>query len=232
MDIRPGTKLNMTIESRREWDVAFVLNTIFETQLDDRLFVAALPIYKNAVYPLHAGELLYLYYFDRQARHDFQAVVENRFKEDGLYYFKARRTTEILKTQRREDFRLDLTFPFLLDILNDAGKRDQKQVGAMMIDLSGGGFSARVSRYLDIGDRIAFKLYLEDIGQTLSLKAETRWTSPAQSGDEYRYVVGFRFLHSEKKHKEMIVQYLFRQQQQRMRIEKLTPLDPYADDFL
>ena len=232
MDIRPGTKLNMALESQRERDVEFVLNTTFETQLDDRLFVAALPIYKNAVYPLHEEELLYLHYYDRKARHDFQAVVETRFKEDGLYYFRARRTTEITQTQRREDFRLDFTFPLHLTVLDRWDKRNTTQNPSRFIDLSGGGFSARVSRFMEEGEQVALKLYLEDVEKSLDLTAEVRWISPAQSGDEFRYVAGFRFLHSETKHKEMIVQYLFRHQQQRMRVDKRIPLDPFADDLL
>jgi c-di-GMP-binding flagellar brake protein YcgR len=198
----------------------------FGRDLENGHFIIGAPVYKSGLYPISLGSVIFINYFKSRMRYDFQGIVRDRFKHDDLYYLTVERTTDILRTQRREDFRLDLMVDVTLswDEADENGFIREVEVAGLTHDVSGGGAAVCVNTQLRDYERVRIKLLLPDLDESLCFDAETRWVTRRDSDSEFRYLCGLKFLFDSKLEKSNLIKQIFRIQQQRMRIDSLNNL--------
>ncbi len=220
IQLKPKTKVTITLESKRQSQDNLVLQSTFECNLDENHFLVAAPFHKQALYPLHVGELVYFTYLDAKSRLDFQGVVKDRFKRDDQYYLTISRTTDVVKTQRRQDFRLELTMDLDLEqtVINEMGVREIKILKARMADISSGGAAIRLNEHLFFQEKLSFLFPIREKFTPLRLNCEVRWISLSNYSSVYKYLCGVRFVFDNKRDREVMIKYLFEIQQQRMRL--------------
>ncbi|GHU60527.1 flagellar protein [Clostridia bacterium] len=231
-NIKPGTKLVLGLYSQKNSDQSLELYSTFEADEDDGNFVVAAPFYMSAYYPVSIGELLFLSFSDDNAKYDLQGTVTGRFKMDGLAYLRVQRLTEIVRTQRREDFRLEVVFDLELErsLEEDDGRLSTHSVRARTIDLSGGGSAMWCDEYIPEGEKLLCGIPLEDRGGLTFVDSEIRWSRRSDKDSVYKYFIGVKFLHKSSAGKEKIVKFIFGLQRKRMTFApKKVETNPFDD---
>lgn len=225
--LKPGTKLSIIIPELQAKESDFSLSTKFEEDLEDNRFMMGAPFLNSALFPLQGGTMVHLSYFSGKLRFDFQGVVRDRLKRDGMYYIIVERTTSILRTQRRQDFRLDLSADAKLqwDERDETGAPHRQVIPGKTVDVSGGGVGMRVNRSLAGQPKVLLSIQFPD-KEAAEYLSEPRWVISRDTDSDYRYMCGLRFLHENSQDKEQLVRRIFRIQQKRLRTDPNWPSKP------
>ncbi|MDL2273824.1 flagellar brake protein [Oscillospiraceae bacterium OttesenSCG-928-G22] len=231
VEIKPGTHLRMKLDSTLEVQPNFELSSTFEVADGDLEFSIGAPMHRGAYYPINVGELVYFSYYDDLARYDFQGVILERYRDGELAFLRARQTTEIIRTQRREDYRLDVSFRGTLEYEEFNGvEYETKKIAYMTLDLSGGGAAVFLNTYFGLGKKVFLTLPIGELGGPLRLECEVRWMRQNVKGAIYKYIVGLKFLFKFARDKQSIIRYIFREQQKRLKKDVAKPL-PLRDEL-
>ncbi len=229
--IKPGTKLTLGLYSRKNDDQSFSLSSTFECDEQNGEFLIAAPFYMNSLYPIQPGELLFVSFSDKDARYDMQGTVTDRFKEGDLAFVRVNRITEIVRTQRREDFRLEVVLDIDLERMLEKNERFFTHVvKARTIDLSGGGSALYCDEYIPEGEKIVAGLPIGEKGGLVYVNSEIRWIRRGEPEASYKYFVGLKFLFKQNTDKEKVVKYIFGLQRKRMNVSaKKVSANPFDD---
>ncbi len=223
-DIKPGTKLAIVPVSRAKADSDFKLSSTFETDRDETHFVIAAPFYHSGLYPMRMDDMVHVSYAANKMRYDFDARVCDRLKRDELYYVVLARANEIVRTQRRKDFRVELAMDaVLLQETTGVQGLHMQQHDSQTVDISGGGAGVRVNAPLREKDAVMLRFHLPGVDEPLQFVGDVRWVTRQENDAYYNFSCGLQFNFKQKTDKERLVKNLFRIQQQRMRTDVNRP---------
>ncbi|MDR1158693.1 MAG: PilZ domain-containing protein [Oscillospiraceae bacterium] len=219
--IKTGTKLTITLDGSSGVSPDFQLSSVFEHDTENGRFIIDAPMYRGNLYPLGVGRTLFFSYYRNKMRYDFQGVVRDRFKRGDMFYIDVERMTDILRTQRREDFRLDLLVDAMIiwEEVGEDGTTVTQEIYGLTHDVSGGGAAVCVDTPLREYERVRIRLLIPSTEEPVSYTAETRWTTRRENDTEFKYLCGLKFLFESRLDKEGLLNILFRIQQQRMRVD-------------
>lgn len=216
--IKPGTRLELQLDRKLETEPQFVLMSTFETDISNELLLVASPFYKGHYYPIIKGEIIHVTYFTEMGRYHFMGVYQEHRRQGNLHFLLIRRTSEITRTQRRDDFRLSVNLNGTIDftVLEDEVLMFRKQK-ILTVDISAGGVAAQTNAYLEPGQEVILRLPLGIDGDTIAFRASICWLRDNPPNQAYRYCAGIQFIYEDPNMKERVVQHIFKLQQQRRR---------------
>lgn len=229
--IKPGTKLCVTPINDKSFDGPGRLASSFENDQDDMTFVIEAPFFRSGLYPMRVDDEVRISFSEDKSRYEMSAVVIDRVKRENLYYIVLRRVGEIVRTQRRQDFRIDLMMDATL-LQNAADERGSMKLicyDGQTANISGGGAQVRVNTPFHETESVMLKFHLPGVDEPLHFVGDVRWVSRRSSDSTYNFSCGLQFQFRSKSEKESLVKQLFRLQQQRMKTESVRPL--VSDDW-
>lgn len=211
-DIKMGTRLNVELERLSKAMPGTVLVTTFlgEDGLGKLLIDA--PMLRTMRFPLQAGEQCECSYHDATANYSFDCEVLERITRGEQVLFSMLQTSEILRVQRRDDYRL----PILLEgrlVTQDEAKQAVNEP-FVTVDISGGGLAMKTTKLIDKALNCEVHMALEQ-DKPLKVNAEVCWgrkLDSEEAGSPWKYAYGLRFIHKDTKQKEYIAKVVFQKQ--------------------
>lgn len=216
--IKPGTRLELQLDRKLETEPHFMLMSTFETDISDELLLISSPFFKGHYYPIIKGEIIHITYFTEMGRYHFMGVYQEHRRQGNLHFLLIRRTSEITRTQRRDDFRLSASLNGIIEytvLEEELPVRKQQKI--LTVDISAGGVAAQTNALLDQGQEVFLRLPLGANGDVISFRASVCWLRDNPPDHAYRYCTGIRFIYEDQNMKERVVQHIFKLQQKRRR---------------
>lgn len=217
MNIDTHTKLTVTSDERLEQDPSFYMTSSFEARAGDGTLLIAAPVFRELQIPLRAGEKVKVSFMDKTASYGFDAEVLERVQQDGLYYLRIRRLTDVVRVQRRQDFRLQVSLEGKLDQahVDVGGERRVRRLPVRTKDVSGGGAFICLNSQLFVNETVVVYLPLGTDGEMGAYQAVVRWCARSEVQDlSWKWYTGLMFRHREYADKEALVRRIFTLQQQ------------------
>ncbi len=216
--IKPGTRLELQLDRKLESDPDFVLMSTFEADISDDMLLVASPFFRGHYYPIIKGEVIHITYFTEMGRYHFMGVYQEHRRQGNLHFLLIRRTSEIMRTQRRDDFRLSATLSGTIDFaVTEDDVTVCKRQKILTVDISAGGAATQTNALLEQEQEVVLRLPLGVDGDEVAFRSSVCWVRENPPGQAYRYCAGIRFLYEDDKIKERVVQHVFKLQQQRRR---------------
>ncbi|MDP2328508.1 MAG: PilZ domain-containing protein [Dehalococcoidia bacterium] len=206
IDLKPGTRVNVTPPE----DPGGATYECTIRQVTPRGMRLSTPRRDGEVLEVVPGEELAMFTMLHGRVYRFQVAV--RLVEFTEYdSITVELPAEAERTERRAYYRLPTRIePRLAMRLDDAGKEVQR-LNVTVMDMSGGGMLLQVREYIPSGARIRIVLELE--GEPLELDMLMQALSvqrPSTSAQYYR--VNSQFIDPDRRERERVVRYIFRQQ--------------------
>ncbi len=209
-----GVNLTITIERRKETDPNFLLRANYEEEDGNGFFLISAPFYHDFQFPVEFGEILDCMYLDAKATFSFSGEVVERVKKDNLNFLKLRQTKEVVRAQRRDDFRLPIVLHIKIDqVVEENGTRSLSRQSCVTIDLSGGGVALRSNAKFVKGEVVAIHLPIAEGGAFSTVPGEVSWIKKNDNINiPWKYAYGLVFIHKDKVSKEKLVKFVFKKQ--------------------
>jgi len=224
--LKPGQRIKLRFNDRPPLgDESFLeLSSSYESAVSEDSFLIAAPIYRSALFRLHNGESITVTYFDAAANYEVDIAVDDAVKQDGLDYYRVTMLTDIMRSQRREDFRLFVSIEGVAHLCDEHGEPlpHKAPLTFETLDLSGGGVAVWTNDEVGRGDYVMLTLPVGENGAVTNVLGSVCWVRISDSLSIYRRLVGVRFLHRSLPEKERVVRYIFQTQQQRLKTGGIT----------
>lgn len=206
IDLKPGTRLNVTPPE----DPAGATYECVVRQVTPRGMRVSTPRRDGDVLEVVPGEEIAMFTMLHGRIYRFTVAVRLvEFVENDSITVEL--PAEAERTERRAYYRLVTRIePRLAVRLDDAGKEVQR-LNAIVLDISGGGMLLQVREYIPSGARLRVVLELE--GEPLEVDMLLQALSvqrPSTSAQHYR--VNCQFIDPDRRERERVVRYIFRQQ--------------------
>ena len=239
-ELELGTRLYIKTDSSIEHHPELALVSVFEATLPDNYVLISAPFYKGSFYPLHPGETLYVHFVNKDGRYDFMCAVAERVRQGGLHFIKARLTSKIAHSQRRDHYRLQRTMKGTLstekaDELIDGEGNVVSPVDALIeqtecltFDISAGGVCLYARKSFAPQDVVTISLPINfenpleapPAGRFVDFVSEVMWCKPSER-ETFDFCVGLRFLFENNRERERMVQYVFDHQREMLQQKRL-----------
>lgn len=199
----------------------------------DGSIVAAMPIQEEHLIPLEVGSTYEAYFYTSKGIMRAECMVEKRGKEGKIYIMNLILTTQLVKFQRREFYRLDCTIECKATCISSiealcVAKNhtypediDERLENAILVDISGGG--ARIISKIKYEKFtylvVRFPIQLGDENKEITLLGRVILSLESDNNREY-YDNRIQFKEISKEQREDIVKYIFEQQRKIRRKER------------
>lgn len=178
-------------------------------------FDVAAPLEKGVVMPLEKGKEYECIFITIYGLFRCNIVLLERYVEANLHFLRMKVTTQIVKYQRREFYRLDIIFDFRYQ-----NQLTQKWKEATTLDISGNGIRCIANEELTKGTRVLCELKLEIDKKiyTVSNLAEVI-DSTVINLVEKRYETRWVFVDIPMNQQDIIIKYIYDEQRRRRKKE-------------
>ena len=194
-----GKKIEISYEGKEQEE--YFVSNVMEI-LDENTYVLAMPIVKGNIYPLELGSTIEIYYYIEEiGLFYFSSKVESRQREP-IAQMTVKRVSEIKKIQRRNYFRLKVSFPVTVKI-----NQEQDIIGYAK-DLSAGGMKISVSKKILEKESLEVRFEIDDV--TLKIQGSVLRSDLENSSQTYD--TGIKFLNLSESDINTIMKYLFKKQ--------------------
>lgn len=214
-EIQPGTKLELEIMNSIGNNPKITLVSEFEWAESDSEAVIAAPIHDGAVFPVHIGAHINIFFIYKEDLYKFSAKVLGRRAGDNIALLKIEVKSEFERIQRRQFFRFEYSVPFKYrvfdlsdDKLNAAPSAFRNTITR---DLGGGGLCFLAEEEIDMNGIVEGELDLggnekvKFIGRVIRVKKRDLET-------RFKYEIGIEFYEIENRNREAIIKYIFQEQ--------------------
>ncbi len=241
-EIAPGSKVDLRLlqevnrEDGGQGKVAGTyMSSVFDVEGDDLIMHMPTQGGKICLLPLNVR---YEFVFTTSnGLYKAEGIVSERFKKDNFYLMKGELTTDIVKFQRREFYRMECSIPVLfLSLEEDEGEAaSMAEVKTMIkdttrpiairglgtiLDISGGG--VRFISEKDLGDYeyvfIHFEILLNNRKTNLEIVCNV--LAKEYNPDTKKYNYRTKFLFKDTKMQEKVIRFIF-EEERRNRHKKL-----------
>ena len=231
-----GTTLFIKTIKSVEFEWELELSSIFEALIDDDQFLITAPIHKGAVFPISLKETLYVHFFTSDGRYDFTCSVTERPVIKGLYYLKIQLTSEVVRSQRRDYFRVKkaLRAKASIEATADVDAKNHPETkhiegltGAiesecLTHDISAGGISLYMTHACALNDIVIVSLPVGPNERMIKFRTEVVWVGKSSKKPEFSYIAGLQFIYEGNDEKERMVKYVFMLQYEMIRNKPIT----------
>jgi c-di-GMP-binding flagellar brake protein YcgR len=208
--------IGQKVEIRTEPDGEVYASMIQE--LEAETVTISLPVLQGRYLLLQPGERVTVEFCPADAVYTFETVVVGRKKHGELSLLLLARPSAYKRKQRRELFRLPVVLPcsFRLRAAADPGGKSSKKFGGKIKDLSGRGLKLSTSCPVKINDVLIVSFALPgNEEQCFTLQGTVRW---CEESEERMITAGVEFTEVSPEQEEQIINYIFAQQRQSLRL--------------
>ena len=217
-------KTSQTIESQPGFELVSVVEKILP---DNHLLITA-PIHRGTIFPVSLKETLYVHFLTEDSRYDFICLVIDRPIINNLYYLKVRLISEITRSQRRDHFRIKkhmksriaLEGKLAIDAKRHPGAKNAEGIvefDCITHDISAGGLSLYTKQPCELRDIVAVSLPVGQNNKMVNFLCEVVWVSTCERPDEYKNIIGMKFIYEDNQSREDMVKYVFMLQYEMIR---------------
>jgi c-di-GMP-binding flagellar brake protein YcgR len=214
-DIEAGTKLELEISNSINEEKKLVLISEFEWADNESTAVIAAPILEGAIYNIHIGALMNVYFILDGELYKLKARVMERKRIDNIALLGMKILGDIERIQRRQFFRFEYSLPFKYRIVeepnNSNDSKTDKYSMAITRDLGGGGLCILIEEKIDEGIVVEGELELSE-KEKAKFSGKIIRVSKRESEGKYNYDAAIEFYQIDNKVRETIIKYIFEQQ--------------------
>lgn len=208
-----GEKIEVVINQNTGSKTSY---SMIQDILEDGDIVINMPVLNRYPVVLKAGDTITIIFFRSNGQFSFVAEVKAIIKHDAVYLVRISPKSNIIKSQRRNFYRLKTAVPISIFLLDQYGEPlDNDPVKGTTIDISGGGVKVLLNQEINKGSLIKCQISLHDDRQIVVKGKVLRCNKVIEDSIE-KYTIGMRFLNISEMNRDSIVQYIF-QQQMRLR---------------
>ncbi|MDD2568536.1 MAG: PilZ domain-containing protein [Clostridia bacterium] len=208
LKISSGTKIDLQLIKDNEKKV-LALKSTFEKNVDDVSLLISAPLHKGKYIIFEQFDKLSIKYYQVQTKHILFGYIEDYVQIGLRNYWQVHMVSEERQFVRRAHERIKA----LLRVSYNkyAGEntfQKQDKMYALSRDISAGGISLRINRYLEPKEII--EVTLPPLGKikSFSQKVEARWIMATENNKAFSYVAGFRFIFKNSTEKENLKAYV------------------------
>lgn len=238
IDIDTGLPIDIVLLTKSK--MMLILKSTILQRINDETIIISMPIYNGRLLPLEKDLRIVIVYTLKEVGHfEFEAIVMNRSVEDGLHQLTLVAMTSIVKSQRRNYYRViflesldlvrlnkELPEATVNKLKNEYEKKIEKYKDRKDIivddppiyfettriecrDISGGGIRCLTKSSLEIFELLQGTLHVE--GLEVSFTGEVIRIS--QSNDSiYPYEIGIKFIEIDENTRTRLISYVFKKQ--------------------
>ncbi|HHV98985.1 MAG TPA: hypothetical protein GXX36_05735 [Clostridiaceae bacterium] len=214
-DLVIGIKFEIEIYNRDGEKAIPPFSSKLETILDENNIVVNAPIFKGEIFPVHIGWRANVYFTHKKSLYFFPAKITGRSKKDEMPLMNLEITDNITRIQRRHFFRLNLSLPVSYREYNPLSKEDDDKEKefkeSTTIDVSGGGISFITDELLEFDMDVEGKLMLPNNKEIAFIGKIVRSENLYEVNPD-KYKTALKFSTIENKNKEILIQYLHKEQ--------------------
>ena len=232
-EIKPGSKVDLRIlqeVNRNEGggNVGTYMSSVFDIDENDN-FILHMPTQGGKILLLPLNIRYEFVFTTASGLYKAEGIVTERFKQDNFYLMKSEITSDIVKFQRREFYRMECNIPLLfISLADDEGEAETMAKVKEMIkdatrpvavrglgtilDISGGGIRFISEKDLE-GINFLF-LHFEVIinNKKSNLEIVARVIGKEYNPDTRKYSYRMKFLFKDTKIQERIIRFIFEEE--------------------
>lgn len=193
----------------------FYNDNVYESNiqdLTDEYIAINIPIKEGKYVVLDSNDYFEVLYYDQANVYKFEGKVIGRKGEGSLAQIIMEYPKHIIKIQRREFVRIEISH-YINYLKIEIGDKDEDKISlfnekkgnkAILIDLSGGGFKAKLSEEIEIDDEIIAEIPYEDDKIIVKAKAVR-----VNMDDNKKFLCGFSFIDIDNRTQEKLIKLIF-----------------------
>ena len=197
---------------------------VYGSQIVDELkngeMMIAMPVVKGQVIPLSVGDSYRATFFAKKALFGCDLLITNRYKKDSLFILQVSMTSELVKQQRREFFRLDcrISMDYRMvsehedDLTADEIEQFEWKQG-VILDLSAGGVRFVSPNQEEKGTLVQVKFVLVEEEEVIRVTEYAKILRSEMSNLGNKLIeTRLEFQNITDADKDQIIKYIFHQQ--------------------
>lgn len=189
--------------------------SIIQDIVDDELIISA-PVKNGKIIPLEMGTSYMISIYTKGGLFNCKAKVSKRIKKNQLHLITLSIQSKLVKSQRRQYFRLDCVMP-----INFSEKESDEWYHGLVVDISGGGLRFTSKMHYDTNPEVNCKFDL-NIGEdiiTLEILGQVV-DSKIVDFETMKYETRVMFDDIANEDRETIIKYIFEEQRKRRKRKK------------
>ncbi|SHJ06102.1 flagellar brake protein [Lutispora thermophila] len=213
-----GDKVNVKVMDKSDSDT--YASQVTEV-LENGLIEISFPMHKSKTIYFINGEKLILIIGKKEAIYEFQAMVIEK-KYENIPIMRLKVISEPVRIQRRDYYRLKITKPIKIRVINITNDSEDKFIeykNGFLLDISEGGMMVCTKEKFEDGDFLEIIMDLED-GKVIRIKGKIvrRMYNPEKSG---LYEYGIEFFDVSKKDRNQLAKFIYNEQRKLLKKEML-----------
>lgn len=183
-----------------------------------RTIKIAMPIFGGKIVPLEVGDDYELIFYTKSGLYQCNAQVLKRYTEENMHVIDLKFTTELVKYQRRQYYRLDCVMSFRYRFPEESEENCWKE--GMIVDLSGGGIRFQCSEDIEKETHLDVKIPLSFSEEIIPIQFQMRVIEcHKMEMNSLMFEIRGEFIEISDSERETVIQYVFEEQKRRMRKE-------------
>ncbi|QUI23245.1 PilZ domain-containing protein [Vallitalea pronyensis] len=189
--------------------------SIIQDIVDDELIISA-PVENGKIIPLEIGTSYMISIYTKGGLFNCKAKVSKRTKKNQLYLITLSIESELIKSQRRQYFRLDCIMP-----ISFSEKESEEWHHGLVVDISGGGlrFTSKIHYETNPEVTCQFDLVIDEEIKRLEIIGQVV-DSRIIDFETMRYETRVMFDDIANEDREIIIKYIFEEQRKRRKRQK------------
>ena len=233
-DVKPGQKVNIQIlqEASRAAisgeTVTQYVSRVFDKETNGTL-VLEMPTKEGKLLLLPVNIRYEFIFFIEGGMYKAEGTITDRFKRGNFFLFHAKISSEFVKFQRRQYYRLNCTIPVAiqalkdnvedLDFMTEVEGYMRTEEGELLpngsgtaVDISGGGIRIVSPTYIPDTNYFLLQFYLDIQGKRSMIELIGKLIALQRMEDSIKYTYRFKFLFKDSKLQESIIHYIFEEE--------------------
>ncbi|MCT4545406.1 MAG: flagellar brake protein [Vallitalea sp.] len=184
--------------------------------IDEDEIVISAPIENGKIIPLEIGSSYILDIYTSGGLFKCKASVARRYKKNNLYFIVFEIKSEMVKSQRRQYYRLSCVLPIAFTNI-----QEDNWYEGLIIDISGGGLRFNSKYKIDINDELKCKIKLDINNVVHDIEVKGRVIlSQIIDFETMRYETRIKFYDIFNEDREKIIKFIFEEDRKRRKRRK------------
>ncbi len=234
-DVRPGQKVNIQIFQEASRDAAMgegctqYPSRVFDSLNKDGLLELEMPTKEGKLILLPLNIRYEFIFFVDNGMYKAQGTITDRFKRNNFYLIHVRITSDFVKYQRRQFYRLNCFIPvafqglddrvedmeLLTDILDFTKSEESVKFPSARgdaLDISGGGMRMVSNVYVKDANYFLLQFYIDIQGKRSMVELLAKVIAVNKMDDSTNYCYRFKFIFKDSKLQEDIIRFIFEEE--------------------
>ncbi len=201
-----GDKIEIEVRGEKSFKREKPLISQVLDVIDPQHFFIATPILNSAIVTIPSDAIIRIIYYKKSTGvYSYLAKVIGRKNINNISYLKIEKTGDIVKTQRRNFFRLDVVLNAKLKVIESLENKEL-DIDVLTKDISGGG--TKMISKVKLSPGTAVRVALETDGTSIITEGKVIRCIPCLESN-YPYELGIIFEDIDEKIRTQIVSFIF-----------------------